>query len=77
MPFKIAEKMCEKSIISPSVLEQSILMPTEPYINIGPLFEVKVHIFIASFLVMWPEEYRSDTTFAPTGYPLKIETINA
>lgn len=53
----------------PAVGEISMPMPTVPIINIGPELEVKEQILCASARDSNPRSYRSEVTFAPSGYP--------
>ena len=71
MPITIAESKCEKNKIRPSLMLLNIKPPTLPIKNIGEEVEQSALALTLSLSEITPFSFRSQTIFAPTGYPDK------
>ena len=66
-PFSIAPKICEIRIIIPILTFPNMFVATVPIINNGPEVLANEVIVWASDFEMFPDLYKSDVSFAPTG----------
>ena len=71
MPIEIAESKCEKNKTKPSLMLLNIKPPTLPIKNIGEEVEQSALALTLSLSEITPFSFRSETIFAPTGYPDK------